>query len=127
MPCQAGAALSLPKHLLCFPAQTLLQEVSSWAVVSTSCRAVGAHCKEQLEPSGGICHLRKHRSDSIRAMQSPAPSSHPRHTSLIPGKPKGCRVAGSCLSLATRLAAGPWARHGWGSAPHLTLFWLLGD
>lgn len=47
--------------------------------------------------------------------------------SLSPGQPEDWGEAGGCLAPATRLMEGLWAESGWGSAPHLTLFWLLGD
>lgn len=47
--------------------------------------------------------------------------------SLSPGQPEDWEAAGGCQAPATRLMEGLWAESGWGSAPHLTLFWLLGD
>lgn len=63
------------------------------------------------------------------AMGSPAP--HPAPAGLAgegsPGKPQGWGTAGGCLAPATSLVEGLRAGNGSGSAPHLTLFWLLGD
>jgi len=45
----------------------------------------------------------------------------------LPASPRGSPGAGGGRTPATSLAEGLWAESGAGSAPHLTLFWLLGD
>lgn len=47
--------------------------------------------------------------------------------SFVPGQPKDWARAGGCLAPGTSLMEGLWAESSWGSTPHLTLFWLLGD